>query len=191
MLSTYARGAVDRAFVPVARGLSRVGVSANWLTLVGLAGTSVGIGILLAGYPITGGSIAGLACLLDALDGRVARLQGSDGALGAFCDSVTDRVSDAVVLGAAAWLVRAEPALFALAVVVFAAAQLTPYIRAKAEALGYTAEAGLVERPERMLIILIAMGLEVTVVGLWLLAAGSLFTIGQRLWVVTRQAVPR
>jgi len=186
-LNAYARGAVDRVVVPIARGLVRLGATANWLTFTGLVLTVAGIAILLAGHRLAGGIVAGVAGVTDAFDGAVARLRGTSGPLGAFYDSVTDRVGDAVIFGAAAWLVRDDPLLFGLAIVALGGAQVTSYIRAKAESLGWKATVGIMERAERTLVILVAMGFGFEAVGIWVCAIGSVVTIAQRLRAVLAQ----
>lgn len=173
---------------PVARALVRVGVTANALTVAGLVLTFAGVAIVLAGDARAGAVVLAVGTATDALDGAVARVRGTASRLGAFYDSVADRVSDAVLLGAAAWIVRDEPVLFAVAVVALGGAQLTSYIRAKAESLGWKATVGVVERAERVIILVIALFLDLLAIALWLLALGSLVTVAQRLRAVRRQA---
>ncbi|MBW3655814.1 MAG: CDP-alcohol phosphatidyltransferase family protein [Gemmatimonadetes bacterium] len=178
----------DRVVVPIARGLVRIGATPNWLTFAGLVLTVIGVVILLLGHPLAGAFVMAAGAAVDAFDGAVARLRGSSGPFGAFYDSVTDRLSDSVVFGAAAWLVRADPLLFAVAITAMGAAQVTPYIRAKAESLGWEATVGIIERAERVIILITAIGLGFLPVALWVLALGGVVTIAQRLVVVVRQA---
>ena len=187
-LNAYARSVVDRVVAPIARGLVRLGATPNWLTFFGLVLSVAGVAIVLTGRPLAGAAVMALGGILDAFDGAVARLRGTSGPFGAFYDSVTDRVSDAVVFGAAAWLVREDPLLFAVAIVALGAAQVTSYIRAKAEALGWQATVGVVERAERIVILIAAIGFGFLPVALWILAVGGLVTIAQRLRVVVQQA---
>jgi len=86
------------------------------------------------------------------------------------------------------WLVRDDPLLFGVAMVALAGAQLTSYVRAKAESLGWTATVGVIERPERMAIIVLGIGFDLLAPALWLLAIGSLVTVAQRLRTVLSQA---
>ena len=188
VLGTHARSATQRALLPVVRGLVRLGVSADALTAFGLIGTVAGMTLVLAGMPTTGAVVAAVSALVDALDGQVARYRGTATAYGSFADSVADRLSDAFVFGVVAWLVRDDPLLFSLAIVAAAAAQITSYVRAKAEALGWSAAAGIVERPERLLIVLVGIGFGWLPVALWLLAVGGVVTVVQRCRVVRVQA---
>ncbi len=186
-INAYARTATDRLVVPIARGLVRVGVTPNWLTFFGLVTTLLGVVAVLR-YGRAGAFVLALGTATDAFDGSVARLRSSASRFGAFYDSVTDRVSDAAILGAAVWLVRDDPLLFGVAMVALASAQLTSYVRAKAESLGWTATVGVIERPERMAIIVLGIGFDLLAPALWLLAIGSLVTVAQRLRAVLSQA---
>ena len=186
-LNAHARAVTDRLVLPVARGLVRAGATANWLTFCGLVFTVVGVVIVLRGHAFAGAVVMACATAVDAFDGAVARLRGTSSRFGSFYDSVTDRVSDAAIFGAAAWLVRGDPLLFGVAMVALAGAQVTSYVRAKAESLGWDATVGIIERPERVMIIITAIGLGFLEVALWVLAVGSVVTIGQRLAAVLRQ----
>lgn len=187
-VNAYARSTTDRIVVPIGRVLVALGVTANSLTFLGLVLVLVGMAVVLTGRPFTGAAIAGFAAVLDALDGTVARLRGTSGQLGSFLDSVTDRLSDAAMFGVVAWLVRDDPLLFAVVVVALAAAQVTSYMRAKAESLGWDATVGLIERPERVFLLLAAIGLGFVPVAMWILAVGGAVTVVQRWVAVVRQA---
>ena len=187
-INAHAREATDRVTLPVGRTLVKVGVTANMLTATGLVGTIAGVGLVVTGTPVLGGWVLAAASLLDALDGTVARLRGAPTPVGSFYDSVADRVSDAAILGAAAWLVRSDPVLFTAALVALAGALLTSYVRAKAESLGWHATVGVIERPERMIIVLAGMILGQLGFALVVLAVGSVVTVAQRFHSVLRQA---
>jgi len=189
-INAYARAVTERLVVPIARGLVRIGVTPNWLTFFGLVTTLLGVVAVLR-YGRVGAFVLALGTATDAFDGSVARLRSSASRFGAFYDSVTDRVSDAAILGAAVWLVRDDPVLFGVAMVALAGAQLTSYVRAKAESLGWTATVGVIERPERMAIIVLGIGFDLLTAALWLLAIGSLVTVAQRLHAVLAQAGSR
>lgn len=188
MLNAHARTLTDKAVVPVARGMARLGVTPNWLTFVGLLLTVAGVGIVLAGARVTGATVMAVGLLTDAFDGAVARERGSDSSFGAFYDSVADRVGDAAIFAGLAWLVLPEPWLFALSMVAFATAQLTSYIRAKAESLGWRATVGMLERAERLVIVLLALWFDVVPAALVVLAVGGTVTVCQRVWTVWDQA---
>jgi CDP-diacylglycerol---glycerol-3-phosphate 3-phosphatidyltransferase len=187
-LNAYARKLADHVTEPVARALVRVGVGANALTVSGLLVVLAGVGLILAGEPRWGAVVVAAGVLTDLFDGAVARARGTAGKLGSFLDSVTDRVADAALLAAAAWFVRDDPLLFGVAMVALAGAQLTSYIRAKAESLGWNATVGIFERAERVIILVVAFFLDLVPLALWVLAVGALITVVQRLRVVWRHA---
>lgn len=187
-LNAYARTTTNRLVAPVARGLMRMGATPNAITTLGLLLTTAGAAVVLLGRPLWGGAITTVGVLTDALDGAVARLQERETTIGSFYDSVADRVSDGVLFAAAAWLVIDRPVLFAVAMVALVSAFLTSYMRAKAESLGWHATVGLVERPERMIIIVPSLAFGWLPVALPLLAVGGLVTVAQRGRAVLRQA---
>src|SRR5215470_13193210 len=129
--------------------------------------------------------------------GTLARVKGSSGVFGAFLDSTLDRVADASVFaGLAAWFVLGGHSRLMAGVALFClvAGMLVSYSKARAEGLGLRCDVGLAERGERLLIALVAAGLwglgvpYILPAGLWLLAAASTFTFGQRVLAVHRSA---
>src|SRR5687768_2097794 len=138
-LNAHFRSVTDRIVRPFGLALVRMKVSANALTTLGLLGVFVGMGLLLLGMPVLGASIAGVAVVLDAFDGTVARMTGTQTELGGFFDSVADRVGDAAIFGACLWVMRDDPVTFSVLMVATASAFTTSYIRAKAEAMGWDA----------------------------------------------------
>jgi CDP-diacylglycerol---glycerol-3-phosphate 3-phosphatidyltransferase len=183
------REAVDRNTGPLGKGLVRWGVTADVLTASGLVfavatAVAVGTGHLLLGIPLLA-----LTGFHDLLDGPVAKAAGTASVRGAFFDSVTDRVADAVLMGGVAWyLVSAhEGHLALLPLAVLGVTSLVSYQRAKAEALGLSAaKGGLMERAERMILLgvgFLASWLLIPV--LWVLLGLTLLTaVGRfiRVW---------
>lgn len=188
-LNAYARSAADALLRPVVSGLVRVGATADGLTLTGIAIVVAGSGLIATGELQIGAIVVACGAILDALDGGVARARGSQSRYGAFLDSVTDRVADMALFGAVAWLMREDPLLFAVTLVALGAAQVTSYMRAKAESLGWNATVGVIERAERVAILLIGVCFTVLLpAALWILAVGGLVTVAQRMRTVRRQA---
>ncbi len=192
------RPLLARVLDPAARALARTPITPNAITIIGTIGMSASA---LALFP-TGHLFAGtMACWFfvtaDMLDGALARVKGTTGVFGAFLDSTLDRVGDAAVFGGlAAWFVLGGHSRLMAGVALFClvAGALVSYARARAEGLGLRCDVGLAERTERLLIALAAAGLAglgvpyVLPVGLWVLAAASAFTFGQRVLAVRRQA---
>jgi CDP-diacylglycerol--glycerol-3-phosphate 3-phosphatidyltransferase len=187
------RKQVDAAVKPIGRGLGKAGVTADMITCVGLvmslgAAIAIGMGALSLGV-----LLLVLTGIPDLLDGAVAKASGRSSVRGAFFDSVSDRITDAMLFAGLAFYYAAEgasPWLVLLPVAGYATASWVSYIRAKADALGFDAHVGLVERAER--IILLALGLLFgPPVLTWVLAAVvvlNLVTAAQRFMKVWQQA---
>ncbi len=188
MLNAHARTLTDRAVQPIGRVLARLGLTPNALTTAGLLVTLAGVAVVVSGRPVVGATVMAAGLVLDAFDGAVARLSGRSTLLGAFYDSVADRVADVAMLGALVWLVLPSPLGFAVGMTALATALLTSYVRAKAESLGLTATVGVLERAERVVIVLLGLWLDLVAVALWVLAIGGVVTVLQRVVVVWRQA---
>jgi CDP-diacylglycerol--glycerol-3-phosphate 3-phosphatidyltransferase len=191
MLDGRWRATVERGLEPVGRGLHRVGVTADALTVIGLV-FAVATGLLIAdGHLLLGVFGVVLTGLPDILDGSVARTSGRAGPRGAFFDSVCDRVADAVILGGVAWYLADQDArLPVLVLAVLAVSMLITYERARAESLGFSARGGLMERAERLVLLGVGLAFDILVPILWILLALTVFTAVQRFVMVWRQATP-
>jgi len=183
------RGGVDRTTRPVGQALQRVGISADVLTATGLVSATATAVAAATGHFHLAIFFLILTGMHDLLDGPVAKASGTASIRGAFFDSVTDRVCDALLLGGVAWYLVSQHRghLVLLPFGVFAVAALISYERAKAEALGIDgAKGGLMERAERM--ILLGVGFLATMLlvpVLWvMLVLTSLTAIGRfvRVW---------
>src|SRR5437016_8063630 len=149
MLDRRWRHGVERGLGPVGGGLRRLGIPADALTVFGLL-ASVVTAFLIAsghlGWAVLGVIVAGVS---DLLDGAIARGSGQASPRGAFFDSVSDRVSDALLFGGVAWyLADRSPYYPVLAFAVAACSMMISYERARAESLGLDARGGLTERAE-------------------------------------------
>ncbi|MEU1732048.1 phosphatidylinositol phosphate synthase [Streptosporangium sp. NPDC020145] len=191
------RPAVTRILTPLGRALARRGISPNMVTAVGTIGT---VAAALFFYPrgqlFPGSVVITIFVLADLLDGVMARMSGPGSLWGAFLDSTLDRVGDAGIFsGLVIWLMLdGQRALAMVALFCLVAGAVVSYVKARAEGLGMTCDVGLVERPERLVVGLVAAGIGglgvpyVLSGGLWLLAVGSAVTVVQRLLHVYRQA---
>lgn len=192
MLDRGLRSKVEDGLRPVARGLRRVGLTANGLTLVGL-GFAVGAAVLVGQGRFGWAAFVLIAASVpDVLDGAVAKATGTAGPRGAFFDSVVDRVTDSLVLGGAAWFYAGgdEPRLALLPLAVLALSLIISYERAKAESLGFDARGGLMERAERLVALIVALVFDVLTPVLWAMLGLSALTALQRFVKVWRQASP-
>ena len=177
---------------PLARLLANVGVSANGLTWTGLAASGAA-GALLAAGRFRGAALALLAgALCDVLDGSVARLSGRASRFGAFLDSTVDRVAELFVFaGMVVYFGRNDGSSLypLLAILATGGSFLVSYTRARAEGLGISCSVGWMERPERLVVLLVAivLGPGVVRVALWVLTVLTFFTAAQRMIHVHRE----
>jgi len=190
------RGAVDRSTGPVGHKLQRMGVTADMLTATGLISATATAVSVATGHLHLAIVLLILTGLHDLLDGPVAKASGTSSVRGAFFDSVTDRVSDALILGGVAWyLVSTHPGhLVLLPFAVLGATSLVSYQRAKAESLGISAKGGLMERAERMILLGIGfLASSFLVPVLWVMLALTMATATGRfvkVWRLAEAPVP-
>jgi CDP-diacylglycerol--glycerol-3-phosphate 3-phosphatidyltransferase len=139
-----------------------------------------------------GGLIVILAGLFDMLDGEVARVSRSETRFGAFYDSVIDRYSDIILLqGLMVWYARNQRLGYVVLVgVVFMGAVMTSYARARAESLIPTCKVGFMERPERIVLLIIGALANRMEAVLWILAVLGNWTVISRIFY-TRKELPR
>jgi CDP-diacylglycerol---glycerol-3-phosphate 3-phosphatidyltransferase len=191
------RPILDRVLNPVGRALARTPITPNALTVIGTLGVSAGA---LALFPIgelfAGTMVCWFFTFADMLDGTLARIKGTTGPWGAFLDSTLDRVADAAVFGGLTlWFMFGGHSRLLAGVALFdlVCGALVSYAKARAESLGYHADVGIAERTERLLIALVAAGLQglgvpyILAIGLWALAPLTAFTFGQRVVAVRRE----
>ena len=191
MFDGHWRTTAERAVKPLGEGLQRAGVSADHLTATGLVmagATAVAIG---SGHPLLGAVLLASASLPDLLDGAVAKAAGTASPRGAFFDSVADRVTDSLVLGGIAWYLAVDQGGLApmLPLAVLGTSSLISYMRAKAESLGFHAKGGLMERAERLVMLMVALSFSSLLMPiLAVMLTLTCVTAGQRFVKVWRQA---
>jgi CDP-diacylglycerol---glycerol-3-phosphate 3-phosphatidyltransferase len=153
------RDAVDRSTGPVGSALHRRGITADVLTATGLISATACAVLVASGHLHLAVILLIITGLHDLLDGPVAKAAGTASVRGAFFDSVTDRVADALLMGGVSWYLvsRHEGHLAVLPLAVLGVTALVSYERAKAESLGLSAKGGLMERAERMILLGIAL----------------------------------
>jgi CDP-diacylglycerol--glycerol-3-phosphate 3-phosphatidyltransferase len=161
MIRRYIGKPVESALRALARTLDRRGVSPNALTVTGLAVNLGAAWAYYAGFWFAAGLVVLFAGFFDMLDGAVARAGGGGTAVGAFIDSVVDRYSDLLMFGGilAHFASKGDLGLTLLVLAAILGAFMVSYVRARAELVIPRCDVGLMERPERII----------------LLAAGSLF----------------
>ena len=180
---------------PLARGLHRIGMTANAVTVLGVLVTVAGSALIVLERPLAALIVLLVGTLSDTLDGQLAKAAGGGTRFGAFLDSTLDRVSDAALFSGAVALGagRDDALLFWAALIGLIASFLVSYVRGKAEAMSLTATVGLMPREARLTILLIGVGLwgvlgfyPLFVLSVVAVAALSLVTVLQRIAYVAR-----
>ena len=185
-----ARGFVRGVVEPPARALNRLGVSPDAITVIGTVGASAA-----ALWWVPRGEFwwavvfIALFGISDLLDGTMARLRGSSGAWGNFLDATCDRIADGAIFASLALygFTQSDGWITGGALLALASGQVVSYAKARAEAVGATANVGIAERAERILIagagvILAALGVAVALpIALWIVGILGVITIAQRM----------
>ncbi|HET8620738.1 MAG TPA: CDP-alcohol phosphatidyltransferase family protein [Acidimicrobiales bacterium] len=185
------RSTFEKGLRPLGASIRRTGITANQLTSTGLVMAVAAAVAIANGWLRAGLLLLVLTAVPDVLDGAVAKASGTASPRGAFFDSVIDRVSDALLLGGIAWYLDSTQGgrISVLPLAVMAASMLVSYERAKAEALGFDARGGLMERAERLLFLGFGLLFESLLVPvLWVMLLLTVFTAGQRFATVWAQA---
>ena len=174
---------VESVVRPVGRLLARAGISPNVLTTLGLLLTAGATWAVANRHPMIAAGLLIGGGLMDLLDGAVARARSRATPFGGFYDSVSDRLSDGMILGGIAWWVHTNPRLFMLAITALVAAEVTSYVRARAEAIDLTCTIGILERAERAVLVIIGLLFHQWLLEpvLWILAVGGMVTVVQRI----------
>jgi CDP-diacylglycerol--glycerol-3-phosphate 3-phosphatidyltransferase len=181
----------------IVRGLALTRISPNVLTFMGLV-INVGAAMLFgfasadndqprmflyAGLVIIGAGI------FDMVDGRVARATGQVTHFGAFFDSVIDRYSDvALFFGLLVYYARADRFFYVVLVAfVMVSSVMVSYTRARAESLIPQCKVGFMERPERIVLVIIGALFNRMAPVLWVIAVLSSITVMHRIYFTYKQ----
>ena len=189
MLRHY-KASLTRLGDPLARALLRAHVRPNHLTMVGLGVSILAAGALAQGQLRVGAVLLALAGLFDFFDGSLARLANSVSAFGAFLDSVADRYSDLVVLlGVVLYYHRAADTTGVfLTMIALVGTIMTSYTKARAQSIGVPCEIGLIERPERLIMLIAGATFNVLTPAMIALALLTNLTALQRILYMRRRA---
>lgn len=192
MLSHY-KTPFQRLGDPVARALLRAHVRPNHLTVVGLGVSILAALALSQGRLRVGALLLTLAGLFDFFDGSLARLANSVSAFGAFLDSVVDRYSDLVVLlGVVLYYHRAADTQgVLLTMITMVGTIMISYTKARAQSIGLACEIGLMERPERLIVLIAGATFNLLSPAVIALAVLTNVTALQRIFYTRRAAAAR
>ena len=165
-------------------------VNPNYLTLLGAIFGYASAMCIAFGYVKTGGIILLFSGFLDLLDGAIARSTNSVSRFGGFLDSVLDRYTDLFLMFGIFVLFMKQGQMYALVFTFIAAigVAIIPYARARAEAASIECRAGLMERPERLLILLVGIFFNQLLYAIIVLAVLTHVTVIQRILFVRRNS---
>ncbi|MCW2653141.1 MAG: CDP-diacylglycerol--inositol 3-phosphatidyltransferase [Mycobacterium sp.] len=191
------RAAYVKLSTPAAKAALRAGLTPDSVTIIGTAAAVIGaLTLFPIGRLFWGTLVVSFFVLADMLDGAMARVKGGGTRFGTVLDATCDRISDGAVFAGLLWwagfgLQSAE--LVVATLICLVTSQVISYIKARAEASGLRGGGGIIERPERLVIVLVGAGLSdlpffplpwALHIAMWLLAVLSLVTLGQRLHTV-------
>ncbi|AUH69136.1 MULTISPECIES: phosphatidylinositol phosphate synthase [Gordonia] len=197
MLSILGRASVSKVTLPIGRALIRTGLTPDAMTLVGTVITvGASIALFSQGYLFAGALVTWAFVMFDMLDGAMARARGGGTRFGSVLDATCDRIADGAIFGALAWwaaFTAPHRPLLIATLICLVTSQVISYAKARAEAAGLYGDGGLIERPDRLIIVLVGAGFTdfpglhwwwAIHVAMWALAVLSVITVGQRMWSI-------
>ncbi|WP_460865594.1 phosphatidylinositol phosphate synthase [Rhodococcus aerolatus] len=198
MVRLITRSSASRVTEPMGAWLLRRGLTPDGMTVIGtVLSVLAAVTLFPTDHLFVGTLLIWLFVMFDMLDGAMARVQGGGTAFGAVLDATGDRIADGAVFASLTWwafTTAGSKPLAAALLVCLITSQVTSYAKARAEASGFAAPKGLVERPSRLIIILVGTGFTglgvpwAVYLAAYLLTVGSVFTVVQRVLAVRRAA---
>jgi len=169
--------------------LASLRVHPNILTLIGMVINIFAMILFAKGIFVWGALVILFAGIFDMVDGEVARRTKRVTKFGAFFDSVIDRYSDVLLLlGLIIWYAKIDRIFYVgLTGMVLIGSVLTSYTRARAESLIPACKVGFLERPERIVLLIIGGLTDRMAAVLWTMAILSNWTVSQRIWYTWRE----
>src|ERR1700680_4131906 len=167
----------------VVTGLAATGITPNMFTFFALGVTSGAAALFAMGQFRTAAAALFFAAFLDMADGQVARRVGQVTAFGAFLDSTLDRYSDlALYMGLVVYYTLIGQVFYmVLAAVAMASSFMVSYSRARAESLIPLCKVGFMERPERMVLLILGGLFNRMAPALWVIAIVATITVIHRI----------
>jgi CDP-diacylglycerol---glycerol-3-phosphate 3-phosphatidyltransferase len=187
----------ERILRPAIRMFQAAGITPNHLTMLGVVVFGV-VGWLCAiGQWYWAAGVVVLGAFLDGWDGLLARETGQKSDFGAILDSTCDRLTELAWIGGLAWYYahtnewRVSGPMIAYAAI--GGSLMVSYVKARCEGQGVQCRGGLLQRPERIILlaVCIVIGPLVTLYGLAVLAALAWFTVAQRMRIAYRNTNTR
>ena len=181
---------------PGARALRRLGLTPNAVTLLGFLVACAAAVLVALGHLRIGALVFLAGGALDLFDGALARLTNKSTPFGAMLDSLMDRLGEAALyFGLTIYALHVDPnsrnltVFMSLLILALATSQAVSYLRARGESLGIDTRAGLMTRPERVLILSVALflGEATTLLAMGFIAFFSTWTMLTRLIHIWRR----
>jgi CDP-diacylglycerol---glycerol-3-phosphate 3-phosphatidyltransferase len=190
---TYTRAiglAANKIIRLIVRGLALSKINPNVLTFLGLVINMVAAGFLAFGHFRTAGFVIIFAGVFDMVDGRVARETNQVTRFGGFFDSVLDRYSDiALLVGLLVYYGTINrPSYVVLTAIVMAASVMISYTRSRAENIVPTCKVGFLERPERVVLLILGALFDRMAPVLWVIAVLGNLTVIHRMIFTYQEA---
>ncbi len=183
--SLLPRRAPKQIIDPIVGLIAKTGVTPNHLSLLGFSG-NVGAAVLAArGDFLWAGIVMLVFSAMDMLDGALARATGRASRFGAVLDAALDRMSEAALLGGLLYYFaeRGQTEETVLCFAALAGSMLVSYVRAHALSQGLDMQGGLFTRPERVILLAVALMIDQVRIGLWILAVLAMLTSVQRIYM--------
>ena len=181
--------ACDKVILLMVHALALSRIHPNVLTFIGLLINGVAAGLLASGRFLSAGFVIMGAGLFDMLDGRVARETNRVTRFGGFFDSVLDRYSDLVLLmGLLVYYASIDRFFYVvLTAVVMTASVMVSYTRARSECTIPRCKVGFMERPERLVLLIIGAVFGRMAPVLWVIAVLGNLTVIHRVIYTWRE----
>lgn len=182
IIKNYFRSLLD----PLVSLFSYMGISPIAITVSGVLISLVGAFMVASGRLFYGAVALVLSGLCDIIDGSLARKGEKVTIFGAFLDSTVDRLAELAYFGALVFYYMGKTPVNGfyvfLVLVSLSGSILTSYARARSEGLGVSCEVGILERPERIVLLLVGLvfGGSLLIAILVILAFLTVFTFIQR-----------
>ncbi len=185
MLKAKIGDRLDPYLYNTSRLIQRMGIKPNTLTLIGLGLNGLAAWALAMGEWLQGAGLILLAGFFDIMDGALARNCGATSTFGSFLDSVLDRYSDlSLLIGLLIFYAQQKAMLYQILLgFSLMGTALIPYTRAKAELYMPQCNVGILERPERIILIFLGVAIpQIMEVIIWILAVLTNLTVFQRIF---------
>ena len=187
MLAKHVRPLLSSGVNAIVRWLQHVGVTPNMVSFAGFALTIGAAALLATGNLRIGGGLLWVAAMFDMVDGTLARASENESKFGAFLDSTLDRYSESITfLGLVVYYANAGDAQTHLLLIFLTliGSWAVSYTRARAEGLDIECKVGILQRPERLVLLIAGLILGLVLPVLWFLAVMTNITAGQRIYEV-------